>query len=135
MVPVLIIVALVFGALFALRLTLAQRRQIARYAWPLAVTALCLLLVLRGGTWGAVIGAGVAGLVWLTALQPPAVRPAGAGMSAAEAAAVLGVSETASAAEIKAAFRAKMREAHPDKGGTNERAARLIAARNTLLRR
>jgi DnaJ-domain-containing protein 1 len=43
---------------------------------------------------------------------------------------VLGVSASASAAEIDAAYRAKARAAHPDTGGSDAAMARLNAARD-----
>lgn len=60
---------------------------------------------------------------------------AGGAMNAAEAGAVLGVAPGAGEAEIRAAYRRAMRAAHPDAGGSTERAARVNAARNVLLRR
>ena len=42
---------------------------------------------------------------------------------------VLGVSSSASEAEIDAAFREKMRSAHPDRGGSETEAQRLNWAR------
>lgn len=43
---------------------------------------------------------------------------------------ILGVSQTATAAEIDDAWRSKMRTAHPDQGGTDAEAARLNQARD-----
>lgn len=43
---------------------------------------------------------------------------------------ILGVASTATPAEIDAAWRAKMREAHPDHGGTDAAAAHLNRARD-----
>ena len=53
----------------------------------------------------------------------------------ADARSLLGVSRTATEAEIRAAYRAKMARAHPDRGGSNAEAARLTAARDRLLKR
>jgi curved DNA-binding protein CbpA len=53
----------------------------------------------------------------------------------AEARAVLGVGSTATAAEIRAAYRSKMAHAHPDRGGAHADAARLTAARDRLLKK
>jgi len=50
-----------------------------------------------------------------------------------KARAVLGVSISASRREIERAFRAQMKRAHPDHGGSVERAAALNAARDLLL--
>ncbi|WP_439598600.1 hypothetical protein [Falsiroseomonas sp.] len=54
-------------------------------------------------------------------------------MSRAEALAVLGLAEGASAEAIRAAHRRLMRSAHPDQGGSDWLAARLNAARDALL--
>jgi hypothetical protein len=51
-----------------------------------------------------------------------------------EARDLLGVSETASKAEIRAAYSRLMRMAHPDHGGTAGLAAQLNAARDRLLK-
>jgi hypothetical protein len=47
---------------------------------------------------------------------------------------VLGVSKTASRAEIEAAYRSLARDRHPDRGGTNEQMAALNEAREKALR-
>lgn len=46
---------------------------------------------------------------------------------------LLGVSRSASAAEIEAAFRAALFKAHPDHGGSSEQTRRLTRARDLLL--
>jgi hypothetical protein len=53
----------------------------------------------------------------------------------AEAAAVLGIDPSASAAEIRAAYRARIRIHHPDRAGnaSQDRAARIIAAYRVLV--
>lgn len=66
---------------------------------------------------------------WREAPPPQAEGP----MGRAEALAVLGLSEGATEAEIKAAHRRLMRGAHPDQGGSAWLAARLNAARDLLL--
>ena len=50
-----------------------------------------------------------------------------------EARALLGVGADADAAEIRAAHRRLVADAHPDHGGTDEAARRLNAARDLLL--
>lgn len=56
-------------------------------------------------------------------------------MGEAEARRVLGVSKSADAAEIQAAYRRLMARAHPDTGGSEGLAERLNAARDRLLKR
>lgn len=46
---------------------------------------------------------------------------------------LLGVPQNASTATIEAAFRARIRTAHPDAGGTAQETHRLTAARDLLL--
>lgn len=55
-------------------------------------------------------------------------------LSLKEARDLLGVSQTASKAEIRAAYNRLMRMAHPDHGGTTGLAAQLNAARDRLLK-
>jgi curved DNA-binding protein CbpA len=53
----------------------------------------------------------------------------------ARARSVLGVGANASKGDIERAYRGQMKRAHPDRGGSVERAAALNAARDVLLRR
>ncbi|MEO1038251.1 MAG: J domain-containing protein [Pseudomonadota bacterium] len=55
------------------------------------------------------------------------------GMSRAEARDILGVPPDADAATIRKAYRDRMKEAHPDAGGSDEAAARVQDARDVLL--
>ena len=48
---------------------------------------------------------------------------------------LLGVGPNATAGEIRAAYRSKMTQAHPDRGGSHNEAARLTAARDRLLKK
>jgi hypothetical protein len=59
---------------------------------------------------------------------------AGARMSRADAASILGVPEDAPKEEVQAAYLRLMRRAHPDSGGTTGLATQLNAARETLLK-
>ena len=52
-----------------------------------------------------------------------------------EARRILGVGPNAAVDEIRAAYRAKMAQAHPDRGGNHADAARLTEARDRLLGR
>jgi len=71
---------------------------------------------------------------WREAASAEAPPPRGGRMTRAEALAVLGLAEGASADDIRAAHRRLMRGAHPDQGGSDWLAARLNEARDTLLR-
>ncbi|NOG68996.1 molecular chaperone DnaJ [Roseicella sp. DB1501] len=59
--------------------------------------------------------------------------PSGGRMTREEALAVLGLTEDADAAAIRAAHRRLMRAAHPDQGGSDWLAARINQARDALL--
>jgi hypothetical protein len=59
--------------------------------------------------------------------------PSGGPMSRAEALAVLGLEDGASAEAIRAAHKRLMRAAHPDQGGSDWLAARINQARDVLL--
>lgn len=61
--------------------------------------------------------------------------PAPAQSDEARARAALGVGVSATRREIERAYRAQMKRAHPDHGGSDARAAALNAARDALLRR
>ncbi|MDP4024587.1 DnaJ domain-containing protein [Methylobacterium sp. NEAU 140] len=68
--------------------------------------------------------------------DPRPGRPAKPGtMTEQEAHEILGLQRGASAEQIRAAHRALMKSAHPDQGGSAERAARVNAARDRLLNR
>ncbi len=94
------------------------------------------LALLARGEWapGAVmIAAGALAAVGARKRRPAA--PAAVRPGRREAAALLGVAEDASPAEVEAAHRRLIRTVHPDAGGTAGLAAQLNAARETLLRR
>lgn len=107
-----------------------------------------LLLGVRTGSWG---GAGVASLVLLSAsLLPSLVRKAGAAgaqgpavsspppvgeMTVSEACQVLGVPADAPRDVILERYRKLILVNHPDQGGSDYLAARIVAAKNTLMNR
>ena len=55
------------------------------------------------------------------------------GMTKAEAAKILGIDENSNKEEVISAHKKEMQKHHPDKGGSKEMAARINAARDTLL--
>lgn len=61
-------------------------------------------------------------------------RPARLPLNEREARAVLGVAADADADQIRAAHRRLLANVHPDRGGSDELARRVNAARDTLLK-
>lgn len=104
-------------AAFVCAIVLALREK-----WPIAIPFLLL------GCWLA-----------LSARRRAGPRPVGgvskSSMSRADAASILGVSQTATKAEIQAAYLHLMRRAHPDSGGTTGLATQLNTAREVLLKK
>jgi hypothetical protein len=140
--PVLLALVALFLLLFVVRVGGAQRRLIfAR--WPAILFAgAALVAIARGAIWPALALGSMAGLIWLLwpGLSAPrtAQAPAGAPPDSADdaqARAILGVGAAATESDIRAAYRAKMRRAHPDQGGAHHEAARLTAARDRLLKK
>lgn len=109
----------------------------------------------RAWMWGAVGGALLAAIGFV--LRSPWVTAAGAAMAGVSLLALtssrrrrkvlvkrpsefdmarrlLGVGRDATADEIRAAWRLRMAEAHPDRGGDPELAKKLVDARDLLLR-
>lgn len=124
---------------------LAVRQQRSKYvASGLAVLAF-LLLGVKTGSWA---GAGITSLAmllisWVPTLlrRPPANAAASeplkppSQMTAAEACEILGVPKDASRDVIMARYRKLIRVNHPDHGGSDYLAARIVAAKNTLTNR
>lgn len=108
--------------------------------WPAVLLAgAALFAFARGSLWGGALLVVLAALAWefwpqLRARRHSA-RQSAADPEDAAARAILGVGPTASESEIRAAYRTKMRRAHPDRGGAHNEAARLTAARDRLLKR
>ena len=91
------------------------------------------------GSWevGLALAAVGVGLLYAARSRRGPVRlgtPATPSLSADEARRLLGVSRSATAADVKAAYARLMRVAHPDHGGTAGLAAQLNAARDRLLK-
>ena len=141
MVPALFVLTLIFGRLFLTRLGGAYRAVVLR-RWPaLLLAGAAILAALRGSIWPAIAFASLAGLAWalwpaidrVMRPQPPVQGDDTPEDSAARA--LLGVGLNAPADEIRRAYRTKMAQAHPDRGGSHNEAARLTAARDRLLKR
>ncbi|HTX48164.1 MAG TPA: J domain-containing protein [Caulobacteraceae bacterium] len=132
MIPVLAVLAL--AALIAYGRRPLTSRGSGRLAIALLAVATAASAVYEGlrGVWlGAVILIGAA--AWLGASARAQTPPSA--MARRDAAAMLGVAETASREEIDAAYRRLMLRVHPDQGGAPGLAAQLNAARAVLLRR
>jgi hypothetical protein len=126
---------LVLAALVGLgRKPLMARAQGRYAAFAMAAVAIAAAAwdAMRGGWLGGSILATAA--LWLvTSASRPGVRRAG-GMGLAEAAAMLGVAESADAPTVEAAYRRLMFRVHPDHGGAVGLAAQLNAARAAMLK-
>lgn len=138
LIRALLILAFGFAVLFLARLTASRRRALAA-RWPAIALAVAAFWELsRGGIELALVCAGLAVLSWFVA--PRMFAPAGEKTSFSsptdiQACAVLGVSASASEAEIRRAYRMKVAKVHPDRGGSAAETARLSAARDQLVRR
>lgn len=141
MVPVLLVLTLIFGVLFFTRLGGVYRAELKR-RWPaVAFAAAAFLCLLRGLIGPAITLASFSALTWVMWPQierwrqpkpasPPQDRP-----EDFAARTLLGVGANATPDEIRAAYRTKMAQAHPDRGGSHDEAARLTAARDRLLKK
>lgn len=139
MLPIaLIVVAALFALLLLGRVGGSRRAQIFP-RWPAVVFAGAAIFAVFKGAMGPAIGlACLAALSWVLApyfSQPAPVAPAAPSPADIEARRVLGVGATATAAEIRNAYRMRIAAAHPDRGGTHDEAARLTAARDRLLKK
>ncbi len=103
----------------------------------LGLVALVMLLTGRFGI-GLAIGSAAYLLLTKGRLIPkganiPGMRPRSSNMSRAEALDILGLQETATKAEIRAAHHRLIQQNHPDLGGTNYLAAKINEAKDVLL--
>lgn len=134
MLPTLLVVTALFALLLVGRVGGARRRQVLE-RWPVLIFAGGALLALSRGAFGPALAlAGLSVLAWW--LSPRLLTRGAPPEDPADAAArkALGLRRGASEAEIRAAYRAKIARAHPDRGGSNAEAARLTAARDRLLK-
>lgn len=135
----LLAVAALFVLLFGVRVGGARRALWMRHAGAIALGAAAMYAVMRAQFYVAAGLALAAFALWFWTERPAARTSTGASsggaMSEMEARTVLGVGPNATADEIRAAYRERMKRAHPDRGGSTQAAARLNAARATLLRR
>jgi DnaJ domain len=138
MLIALVVVTLLFAVLFLARVGGARRRLLLE-RWPSVLLAASALVSLARGGWGpALLLAGLAAAAWrlqpvMFARRAPAAEQGAA--AEAEARALLGVGPDATESEIRQAYREKIARAHPDRGGAHTDAARLSAARDTLLKK
>jgi hypothetical protein len=113
-----------------------RQRVLAR--WPaFAFAAAALLAMWRGAVQPTLLLAALTVAAWFVSplLLAPKAAPAPQSPADAQARALLGVGLAATPDEIRAAYRRKMADAHPDRGGSHDAAARLTAARDALLKR
>ncbi len=125
----------VFVVLLLGRVAGARRALWLRHTPAILTAGGAVILLLRGQIQLAIALTIAAAALWYWTERPRQAQPqpARAGMTEAEARAILGVGPSADEAEIRAAFRARIKRAHPDRGGSHEETARLNAARAVLL--
>ena len=146
------VLVLVLIGTFAALVWLGRRARKGRADWRLGASILALL-ALGGAVFAAIKGEFLLAAVlaplgllflfdmrdrgrWPGAKAGPQAAPPprdAAGMTDAQARAILGVSRTAPPSEIKDAYRRLMRTVHPDQGGSSTLAAQINAARDQLL--
>jgi len=140
-VLVLLGVTLVFGVLFFTRLGGVYRAELKRRWLAVLFAAAAFLCLLRGLIGPAITFASLAALAWVMWpqierwRQPTSASPQEQSAEDLAARRLLGVGPNASADEIRGAYRSKMAQAHPDRGGTHNEAARLTAARDRLIKK
>jgi len=140
MLSIILALSALFALLFMARVGGARRRQVME-RWPaLALAGAALLAFARGGWLPGVLLTLAAGAAWelwprFTAARARTAKNSTPDPADAEARAILGLGEDATASEIRAAYRMRMAQAHPDRGGSHSEAARLTAARDRLLKK
>ena len=140
MLAIFLALAALFALLFVARVGGARRRQVME-RWPALVLAGAALFAFARGGWvpgiALALAAGAAWELWprLAAARAQTAKTFAPDPADNEARAILGLGENATASEIRAAYRSKMAQAHPDRGGSHNEAARLTAARDRLLKK
>lgn len=122
--PIIVIGVATLVTLWYLGILTPSRLRIVG-AVTVALVALRILAMGRPLVAGGLFALG-GWLYWSTKTKP-------AGDRLAEARRLLGVAANAGEAEINAAYRARMAELHPDRGGSDEAASAVNAARDTLI--
>lgn len=141
MVFVFLGLTLIFGVLFLTRLGGVYRAELRRRWLSVLFAVAAFVCLLRGLIGPAITFASLAALSWVLWpqierwRQPSPPSPPEDTPEDSAARRLLGVGPNASAAEIRGAYRSKMAQAHPDRGGTHNEAARLTAARDRLLKK
>lgn len=141
MALVLLGLTLVFGVLFFTRLGGVYRAELKRRWLSVLFAAAAFLCLLRGVIGPAIAFASLSALTWVMWpqielwRQPKPASPQEDTPEDFAARRLLGVGPNATPAEIRGAYRSKMAQAHPDRGGSHNEAARLTAARDRLLRK
>jgi hypothetical protein len=102
--------------------------NLARFGGTAVAGVIALRLLTSGKPVMGIVAAVIAVLWWQVKARP---RPD----PESEALALLGLEPGAGVGDIQAAFRARMAEAHPDAGGSDEAARAVTAARDLLLDR
>lgn len=135
MLPALLVLLGLFAVLLLFRVSAARRAELLA-RWPGVVLAVAALVALaRGQVWFG-LGLGLAAAIaWVMTPRRPLAPQQAQDPETAAARTILGVGANATESEIRAAYRAKMARAHPDRGGSHAEAARLTAARDRLLKR
>lgn len=138
MLPAILVIAGLFLLLLIPRFGGMYRKHLLA-RWPaVALAGAAIITLSRGGIWPGLLlaaAAAAAWVLWPSLRRPAPPPPASDTREDAEARTILGLGPQATEAEIRAAYRTKMRQAHPDRGGKHSEAARLTAARDRLLRR
>lgn len=129
-------VAALFALLGIARVAGARRADLQRHLTTLLFAGAAVLALTRGRIGWALALAAVSTLAWAwTERKARRAAPIPAGMTETRARAILGIGQDAGVDAIRAAYRAKIAQAHPDRGGTAEAAAELNAAKDFLLKK